>query len=256
MNMLPIIPSFDIRNAFRDPRAAWFQDDIRRAMLKGLAPVKEAPPPPAPMEPRTGMRISSHAENCRTILRHLADSEDTRSGLFAVTGFTKRTLDRVLRDMREKGQVERSHRAGFVVYRIAPPGVDVLDTPLPVAVAKGPAHPKKSPSERKIDAVLALLSAQPASRAAMQRALGMSRSAVDDCLRLLRIQGLILWTQDPMTSIKTYKVKTCRGPDVYRECAERGLSKSETARALGVSVQAVDDMAVRHGIAFKDGRKP
>ena len=207
MNMLPIIPSFDIRNAFRDPRSAWFQDDIRRAMLKGLAPVKDAPPPPMPMEPRTGMRISSHAENCRTILRHLADSEDTRSGLFAVTGFTKRTLDRVLRDMREKGQVERSHRAGFVVYRIAPAGVDFLAAPQPVAVSKRMAHPKKSPSDRKIDAVFALLSAQPASRAAMQRALGMSRSAIDDCLRLLRVQGLIVWTQDPMSSIKTYAVK-------------------------------------------------
>ena len=45
-----------------------------------------------------------------------------------------------------------------------------------------------------------------------------------------------------------------RTADVYRECAERGLSKSETARELGVSVQAVDDMAVRHGIAFRDGR--
>jgi hypothetical protein len=35
----------------------------------------------------------------------------------------------------------------------------------------------------------------------------MSRSAVDDSLRLLRVQGLITWVQDPMTSIKTYAVK-------------------------------------------------
>ena len=45
-----------------------------------------------------------------------------------------------------------------------------------------------------------------------------------------------------------------RGPEVYRECAARGLSKSQTARELGVSVQAVDDMAVRHGTVFRDGR--
>lgn len=45
-----------------------------------------------------------------------------------------------------------------------------------------------------------------------------------------------------------------RTADVYRECAERGLSKSETARELGVSPQAVDDMAVRHNIIFRDGR--
>ena len=206
MNM-QIIPPFEIKRAFADWRAVYFQDDIRRAMLKGLAPVKEAPPPPAPMEPRTGMRISSHAENCRTILRHLADSEDTRSGMFTATGFTKRTLDRVLRDMREKGQVERSHRAGFVVYRIAPPGTEVLDAPQPLAVAKGMAHLNKAPRNSKIDAVFALVSAQPTTRAAIARGLCMSISAVDDCLRLLRVHGLIVWVQDPMTKTKTYSVK-------------------------------------------------
>ena len=45
-----------------------------------------------------------------------------------------------------------------------------------------------------------------------------------------------------------------RSAEVYRECAARGLSKSETARELGVSPQAVDDMAVRHNIVFRDGR--
>ena len=44
--------------------------------------------------------------------------------------------------------------------------------------------------------------------------------------------------------------------EIYRDCAAQGLSKSETARALGVSVQAVDHMAVRHNIVFRDGRKP
>lgn len=45
-----------------------------------------------------------------------------------------------------------------------------------------------------------------------------------------------------------------RGPEIYRDCAARGLSKSQTARELGVSPQAVDDMAVRHNIIFRDGR--
>ena len=45
-----------------------------------------------------------------------------------------------------------------------------------------------------------------------------------------------------------------RTVDVYRECAERGLSKSQMARELGVSVQAVVDMAQRHDIFFRDGR--
>ena len=94
-----------------------------------------------------------------------------------------------------------------MTYRITPDGTDWLAEPQPVAVSKGMAFPKKAPSNNKIDAVFALISKQPASRAAMQRALGMSRSAIDDCLRPLRVQGLIVWTQDPMTSIKTYSVK-------------------------------------------------
>lgn len=46
-----------------------------------------------------------------------------------------------------------------------------------------------------------------------------------------------------------------RTAEEYRRCALAGLSKSETARALGVSVQCVDDLAVRHGLSFRDGRK-
>ena len=206
MNMMTEIPPFDIRNAFRDPRAVHFQDDIRRAMLKGLAPVKEAPLPPAPREP-TGVAPPSNADNCRAILRHLSEAQDSRANIFQLIGLAKRTLDRALRDLRDTGRVERLHRDKVVMYRITPEGADWLATPRPPSVARGMSHPKKSPSDRKIDAVFALLSQQPASRAAMQRALGMSRSAIDDCLRLLRVQGLIVWTQDPMTSIKTYSVK-------------------------------------------------
>jgi len=255
MNMMTEIPSFDIRNAFKDWRAVYFQDDIRRAMIKAIAPVKEAPLPKEPKEPRAPVvPRTTHSNNCLAILRHLADSEDSRAGLFQATRQPKRTMDRALRDMRDKGQVERIFREGAVIYRITPEGADATSVPQPASVAGDTDSSKHRASAEKVDAVFALLSAQPASRAAMQRALGMSRSAIDDCLRLLRVQGLVLWTQDPMTSIKTYKVKTCRGPEVYRGCAERGLSKSEAARELGVSPQAVDDMAVRHGIAFRGGR--
>lgn len=45
-----------------------------------------------------------------------------------------------------------------------------------------------------------------------------------------------------------------RGPEVYRECAARGLSKSEAARELGVCVQAVVYMAQQYDIFFRDGR--
>lgn len=45
-----------------------------------------------------------------------------------------------------------------------------------------------------------------------------------------------------------------RTVDDYRACAGEGLSKSETARKLGVTPQAVDHMAVSHNLAFEDGR--
>ena len=46
-----------------------------------------------------------------------------------------------------------------------------------------------------------------------------------------------------------------RTADNYRACAAQGMSKSAAARALGVSVQCVDDMAWRHNIVFRDGRR-
>jgi hypothetical protein len=206
MNMLATIPSFDVRNAFRDPRSVHFQDDIRRAMLKGLGPVKEAPQAPEPKPPRDSeMRAHSQADNCRAILRHLTIGEDDRAGLFEVTGLPKRPLDRALRALRDKGHIVRSYRDRVVVYGITPAGTDTLNAP--ASIARNMAVPKKAPSDSKIDAVFALLSKVPASRAAIQHVLGMSRSAVDDCLRLLRVQDLIVWTQDPMTSIKTYAVR-------------------------------------------------
>jgi DNA-binding HxlR family transcriptional regulator len=209
MNMMTDIPPFEIRNAFRDPRAVHFQDDIRRAMLKALAPVKEAPIPKEPREPRAAVvPRTTHAKNCSAILRHLADSEDSRAGLFQATCLPKRTLDRALRDMRDKGQVERSQRDRVIVYRITQEGTDVISAPQPVSVAQNTPRQKKGPSAEKVDAVFQLLSAQPATRAAMQRALKVGASTMEDCLRVLRIQGLILWVQDPKTNIKTYMVRT------------------------------------------------
>ena len=206
MNMLPIIPSFDVRNAFRDPRSVHFQDDIRRAMVKGLAPLKEAPLPSEPKALRDSeMRAYSQADNCRCILRHLSAAEDDRAGLFEITGLPKRPLDRALRALRDKGHIQRSYRDRVVMYNITATGTDALNAP--VSVARRMALQKKAPSDSKIDAVFGLLGKQPASRAAIQHVLGMSRSAVDDCLRLLRVQDLIVWTQDPMTSIKTYAVR-------------------------------------------------
>ena len=208
MNMMTDIPPFEIRNAFRDPRAVHHQEEIRRAMLKGLAPVKEAPLPKEPREPRTdAVPRTTHAGNCRAILSHLQASEDSRVELAQVTALPKRSLDRALRDLRDRHRVERFCRDRVVMYRITPAGTDWLAMPMAPPVEKGAAHPKKAPTNAKIDAVFAVLSAQPATRAALARALGLSRSAIDDCLRLLRIQGLIVWTQDPMTTIKTYAVK-------------------------------------------------
>jgi orotate phosphoribosyltransferase-like protein len=40
----------------------------------------------------------------------------------------------------------------------------------------------------------------------------------------------------------------------YRECAEKGMSISETSRELDVCYNAVKSMSVRHKIKFTDGR--
>ena len=212
MNMLAIIPSFDVRNAFRDPRAVHFQDDIRRAMLKARSPGQGAALPPSPqgdgdaeliIEPR----LPSHAENCRTVLQHLENGEDGRTGLADRTGLPERTLDRVLRDLRDMGHIDRRRRDRAALYCITPAGLDVISVPQPVSVAVDIPRKKKGPSAANVDAVFALLSAQPATRTAMQRALKVGASTMEDCLRVLRVQGLIVWVRCPKTNVKTYMVK-------------------------------------------------
>jgi hypothetical protein len=39
----------------------------------------------------------------------------------------------------------------------------------------------------------------------------------------------------------------------YEALSRLGLSKSETARAMGVTVQAVDNAALRYGLTFANG---
>lgn len=41
----------------------------------------------------------------------------------------------------------------------------------------------------------------------------------------------------------------------YIACANRGMSKSQAGRELGVSVQTVDVMSKKYRIEFKDGRR-
>jgi hypothetical protein len=41
----------------------------------------------------------------------------------------------------------------------------------------------------------------------------------------------------------------------YRACAEEGLSKSDTAKRLGVSSEAARHFTKKHGIVFRDGRR-
>lgn len=249
MNM-QIIPSFDIRNAFRDPRAVHFQDDIRRAMLASRTPGQMVCPAPDAVPAPMG-----HAQNCRAVLMHLADGEDGRTGISAVVPLPYRTMDRVLGELRDRGHITQRRRDRAALYHITAEGLAAIDAPMPAAKepkAPGAPRQKRGPSAANVDAVFALLRIQPATRVEMQRALGVGSSTMEECLRALRLQDRITWERNPVTNIKTYRV---RAADIYRDCGERGLSKSETARALGVSVQAVDDMAVRHNIVFRDGRK-
>ena len=207
MNM-HTIPSFDIRNAFRDPRAVHFQDDIRRAMLKARAPGQGAVLPPSQHDKWTecdAPRVPSHAENCRTVLHHLETGEDSRSGLSERTGIPERTLDRVLLDLRNDGHIVRRRRDRAALYCIAPAGVQAISAPPPV-VLEAPRR-KKVVSADRVDTVFHLLSQQPATRTAIQRALKVGASTVEDCLRALRLQELIIWVRCPKTNVKTYMVK-------------------------------------------------
>ena len=43
--------------------------------------------------------------------------------------------------------------------------------------------------------------------------------------------------------------------DDYKKCAEKGMTIAETSAHLDVSFNAVRDMAARHEIKFKDGRR-
>lgn len=209
MNM-QIIPPFEIKNAFRDPRAVHFQDDIRRAMMKHTPGRVAALPKPEVDQigdQTAAPRLQTHAENCRWVLRHLENGEDGRSGLAERTGLPERTLDRVLRDLRDSGHIVRRRRDRAALYCITPAGVDVVSVPLPVSVAQDMPRQKKGPSAEKVDAVYRLLCVQPATRTAMQRALMVGASTMEDCLRALRVQELIVWVRDPKTNIKTYMVK-------------------------------------------------
>ena len=202
MNMHPI-PSFDVHNAFRDPRSAWFQDDIRRAMLKARAPGQGAAVPA--WERDDAPRVPSHAENCRSVLQHLETGEDSRSGLSERTGMSERTLDRVLLDLRNDGHIVRRRRDRAALYCIAPTGVAAIiapPPPPPPAVRR-----QKVVSADRVDAVFELLSQQPATRTAMQRALKVGASTMEDCLRALRVQELIIWIRCPKTNVKTYMVR-------------------------------------------------
>lgn len=208
MNMMTEIPPFEIRNAFRDPRAVHFQEEIRRAMMKARAPGQMACalPPPAAVAPPM-----NHAQNCRTVLMHLVDGEDGRTGLTAILPLQHRTMDRVLAELHDKGFITRGKRDRSAVYHITPAGVDAIDAPLepekrPEPMPTGP-RKKKGPSTANVDAVFRMISAQPATRVAMQRALGVGASTMEDCLRVLRLQDRIMWVRDPKTNIKTYMVR-------------------------------------------------
>lgn len=212
MNMMTDIPPFEIKNAFKDWRAVYFQDDIRRAMLKARSPGQSAALPPSP-QAESGEklpappRMPSHSESCRTVLQHLENGEDGRSGLTERTGLPEWTLERVLRDLRDSGHIERRRRDRAALYCITPAGVAAVNVPPPVSVTANMPRQKKGPSAEKVDAVFRLLSDQPATRAAMQRALKVGESTLEDCLRALRVQDLIIWVRDPKTNIKTYMVK-------------------------------------------------
>lgn len=208
MNMMTDIPPFEIKNAFKDWRAVYFQDDIRRAMMASRTPGQVAALPPS--VPTASVHVPTHRDNLRAVLMHLADGEDGRTGLNARTGLAEKTLDRVLRELHDRGHITKGKRDRSAVYRITPAGMDAIAAPaVQEAPQEEPKGPRKSrgPTSANVDAVFAVLSVQPATRAALQRACGIGSSTVEECLRVLREQDVILWVRDTRTNIKTYKVR-------------------------------------------------
>ena len=228
MNM-HAIPSFDLRNAFRDPRSAWFQDDIRRAMLKARTPGQVAAVPPS-VRP-AAIYVPTHRDNLRAVLLHLVDGEDGRTGINASVGLPEKTLERVLLDLREMGHIDRRRRDRAALYCITRAGLDAVSAPVSVvqeAPQEEPKGPRKSrgPTAANVDAVFAVLSMQPATRAALQRACGVGSSTVEECLRVLREQDVILWVRTMYVLMfvrvsRTHRTSSCG-------CATRGRTSKRT----------------------------
>ena len=207
MNMMTDIPPFQIKNAFRDPRAAWFQDDIRRAMLAARSPGQVAAlPPSVPVAP---VHVATQAENMRAVLQHLSDGEDGRAGINAAVPLHYRTMERLLRALLDRGHITRGMRDKAAAYRITPAGLDAAPTAQQEPQEEPPKAKRKlrGATAANVDMVFRVLSMQPATRAALERACSMGSSTVDECLRTLREQDAILWVRCTRTNVKTYKVK-------------------------------------------------
>lgn len=81
------------------------------------------------------------------------------------------------------------------------------------------------------------------------RSVGMTPTGF---VAMIKREG-VAW--EPQYSRKDKQTKPRKKPEQYRECAESGMTVAEASGHLDVSFNAVREMAERHGIKFKDGRK-
>jgi len=81
------------------------------------------------------------------------------------------------------------------------------------------------------------------------RVIGMSPTGFSN---LLKKEGI---ERKNFSGVPFGQRKKRHGVHAYQECADRGLSKTETCAALGVTYNSVTEMERRHkSLTFRDGR--
>jgi hypothetical protein len=253
MNYRTDIPSYDVRNAFRDPRSSHFQDEIRKAMQATMKPRK-----PEPHSPLFDTAVPIRTKVREYLAKH---GHSSRADIGQATGYASRQVDSALRFMRERDHVSCYRADSVNLYGLTPLGMAVMEDPEPQPTGTPIAVKLRlAPAEEIIESVFDyILMTGACTRMEIVSALNMSESTLENVFRTLRFEGRLITVDSTVGRKHTYDVVKPAGfshsSKAYWRCAHEGLSMSETARKLKVSVQAVADAAARYDLKFADGRK-
>ena len=200
MNMMTDIPPFEIKNAFKDWRAAYFQDDIRRAMLASIPR----------SEPKASRSLHEALPAVRDAIRkYLAEfGPSARHEIVDSTRLDFRQVDRALRTMRDLKQVACRRMASVNRYAVTAEGLAALGDKTVVT-----AKPKNRlpPAAATIEAVYDFLLLAPATRAEIVAELEIAESTLDGAFRVLRQQGRLVALDDRVGQKYTYGAAVPKG---------------------------------------------